>query len=134
MSGSWDATVKAVRSVHQNTDSVIDVIPLGTAFQVIADVVVGDAITAFGGSRYRLAVTVRNQSQLTILHTHVEPEKDVPPSKVRFEKPVRVDIPGGWAAAEDDVLDVIVSFSLKSGLFTDTTAAVGQSFIVSKDE
>jgi hypothetical protein len=133
MPGAWDATVKDVRAVNAGTDNTLDVIKSGDAFDIVAEVEVGEGILSFGGSYYRLTVTVRNQSQLTVYPSIVVPRTDLPASKVKFNQAVRVSFPGGWVAAEDDVLDVSVSFSLKTGVYTDTTAAVGRTFIVSDE-
>jgi hypothetical protein len=133
MSGSWDATVKAVRAVDEGTDNIINVIQAGTAFDILAEIEVGNGILSFGGSRYRLTATVRNQSQFQIIYTGPLPEVQLAPPAggQNLVEQVRVKVPAGWAAAEDDVLDVITSFSLKSGIYTDTTSATGQPFIVS---
>ncbi len=133
MSGSWDATVKAVTAVEKGTTNTLDVIESGKAFDVLVDIEVGKGILAFGGASYRLVATVRNQSQLTVAYPVPVSTAGLPSGGTEnFQTQIVIDIPdAGWAAGEDDVLDVIASFSLKSGQFTDTTSTISRSFLVS---
>ncbi|CAO5251125.1 hypothetical protein [Frankia sp. AgKG'84/4] len=133
MSGSWDATVKAVTAVEKGTANTVDVIESGKTFDVLVDIEVGKGIIAFGGASYRLVATVRNQSQFTVAYAVPASTAQLPSTGTgNFQTQLRINVPDTtWSAAEDDVLDVIASFSLKSGQFTDTTSETSRTFIVS---
>ncbi|WP_462186970.1 MULTISPECIES: hypothetical protein [unclassified Frankia] len=137
MPGQWDATVKSVYAVDSGTNNTIDVIADDKAFDVIADVEIGESLIDFGGAEYTLSVSVRNLSRFVVVATgNVIGKIPVKPGDPRkaFNKPLTVPISAPWfanAAEDGDALDVIAALKVASGRFVNTTVAISPSFIVS---
>ncbi|MCM3884215.1 hypothetical protein [Frankia sp. R82] len=134
MPGYWDATIKSVYAVEQATENTLGVVNPGGAYDILADVEVGGGLISFGGAKYVLTVTVRNQSTYQIVYTDsatgtFSPQGGQLPPTASQE--IRVAVPDTGTASEGDVLDVIATFRLTSGAFTNATTDTSPRFVVS---
>ncbi|MCK9878056.1 hypothetical protein MXD59_20160 [Frankia sp. Ag45/Mut15] len=135
MPGYWDATIKSVYAVEQGTENTLGVVKPGGAYDILADVEVGGGLISFGGAKYVLTVTVRNQSTYQIVYTDsatgtfpAQGGQQLPPTA---SQEIRVAVPDTGTANEGDVLDVIATFRLTSGVFTNATSDTSPRFVVS---
>ncbi|MDT3443828.1 hypothetical protein [Pseudofrankia sp. BMG5.37] len=127
MSG-WDATIKLLHPVDLGTDFEADTVSVGGAFDVIADVEVGEELMGFAGS-YDLWVKVRNLSTSTMLAADYV-NVLLTPIHAPWRDRLHRNIPGGWIATEGDVLEVLASFKMNAGVHHDYSSAISQHFIV----
>ncbi|KJE20703.1 hypothetical protein FF36_04985 [Frankia torreyi] len=132
MPGFWDATIKAVYAADSGTNDTINVIDIGKAFDVVADVEVGGGIISFGGADYLLSVVIRNQSTFSVVFT-ASTGAHLPITKGQTSQTVneqlRLQVPGPWNADDGDVLDVLATFKVTSGNFVNITTVTGSAFL-----
>lgn len=128
MSGTWDATITLVYAVDDGGLCALATVRNGDAFEVVANVRIGRNLMQFV-DRCELFVSVRNLSRSSTLasrhQSHVLTPQDAP-----LEQPLHVKFDGGWRADEGDVLEVLTTFKVTSGINHDYTQSRSAPFIV----
>jgi hypothetical protein len=134
MSGALDANIKLVYPVDTGTFFTIDIVALGAAFEVIANVEVGPTLRSFAPTQV-IRVWLRNLSKSQTIATGSLPPTTIsatPPGP--FNAELRVPIAGGWgaggAADPDDVLTVLAAYKVFQGTNIDQSTAESVNFMV----
>jgi len=132
MPGTFDANLKLVYAVDQGAFFAIDTVGNGKAFDVIANLEIGEDLMAVA-TRYDLSVAVRNLSQST---TPTQLRTTVPvtltPAHADFNEEHRVQFAAGWTGADDgDVLEVVAGLKVTAGVHTDYSLSKSNPFMVS---
>jgi hypothetical protein len=130
MSGNWDSTIKLTYGVDDNQFFAIDTVENGKAFDVVANVEVGKNLMGFA-DREELWVTVRNLTKSRTLLSQKVTNTLTSVEAPRNEQ-LRVNFGAGWQADEGDALDVIATYKLTAGVYTNYSLAFGDPFMVSR--
>jgi len=127
--GTWDANLKLVYAVDQGAFFAIDTVGVGKAFDVIANLEIGDDLMAVA-SKYDVYVAVRNLSQsTTVLSKH--DTVILTPAHTDFNQEHRVSFPTSWTGGNDgDVLEVVAGFKVTAGVHTDYSLSTSNPFMV----
>ena len=128
MSGTWDASIVSAYAVDSAEPFPIDAIANGEKFDVVANIRIGRNLMQFV-DRGELFVSVRNLSRSTTVATRHQ-EYTLTPQKVSLTEAFRVQFASGWEADEGDVLEVLATFKVTSGINYDYSMARGGPFIV----
>ena len=128
MSGTWDATIVSAYAAESAEPFAIDAIANGEKFDVVANIRIGRNLMQFV-DRCELFVSVRNLSRSTTLATQHQ-EYALTPQKASFNEAFRVQFASGWEAGEGDVLEVLTTFKVTSGINYDYSMARSAPFIV----
>lgn len=128
MSGAWDASIRLVYAVNAGSSSAIDTIANGAAFDVLANIRIGeDLMKVVDG--YELFISVRNLSQSdTLLRQHESSQ--LTPRRTALAQTLDVNFGAGWEANEGDVLDVVATFKVMAGVNANYSLASGDRFVV----
>jgi hypothetical protein len=130
MSGTWDANILSAYAVNEGQSFAIDTIKSGERFDVIADIRIGRNLMQFV-DQCDLFVSVRNLSQSNTFLTQHQ-SYTLAPQKAPLNDELRVKFNAGWEEAnEGDVLEVVATFKVTSGINYDYTLARSDPFIVS---
>lgn len=124
---SLDANLKLVYAVDDGNFFTIDTVEIGEAFDVIANVEIGDTFMKFV-DEHTVHVSIVNQSKSEQVAS-VTRNLTLAPSDAALNSEVRVDIPAGWTADVGDVLQVVASYIVRAGNVFDYSHAQGGSFI-----
>jgi hypothetical protein len=128
MSGTWDATIMSAYAVDPGEPFAVDAVRNGEKFDVVANVRIGRNLMQFV-DRGELFVSVRNLSRSTTMvtqHQHYE----LAPQKLALNEAFRVQLASGWSAGEGDVLEVLATFKVTSGINYDYSMTRSAPFIV----
>jgi hypothetical protein len=128
VSGTWDANIVSVYAVESAEPFAIDAIANGEKFDVVANIRIGRNLMQFV-DRCELFVSVRNLSRSTTLATRHQ-QYALTPQKVSLNEAFRVQFASGWEAGEGDVLEVLTTFKVTSGINYDYSMAHSGPFIV----
>jgi hypothetical protein len=128
VSGTWDATIMSAYAVDTAEPFAIDAIANGEKFDVVANIRIGRNLMRFV-DRCELFVSVRNLSRSTTVATRHQGYA-LTPQKVSLTEAFRVQFASGWEANEGDVLEVLATFKVTSGINYDYSMARGGPFIV----
>jgi hypothetical protein len=128
VSGTWDANIVSVYAVDTAEPFAIDAIANGEKFDVVANIRIGRNLMQFV-DRCELFVSVRNLSRSTTVATRHQ-EYALTPQKVSLTEAFRVQFASGWSAGEGDVLEVLATFKVTSGINYDYSMTRGAPFIV----
>ena len=128
MSGTWDATIISTYAVGDGGSFAIDAIRQGEAFDVVANIRVGQNLMQFV-DRCDLFVAVRNLSQSTTLLRQRQ-SYVLTPQKAALTDRLQVKFAAGWTADEGDALEVVTTLKVTSGINSDYTLARSDPFIV----
>jgi hypothetical protein len=131
--GQYDADIKLVYIAEPASTTSADAVDLtNTGFDIRADIEVGAAMRAFGGT-FEVHVAVRNLSQSSTIFNHTTtPPGTVPSSPPgTFEFTEVVNVPAGTAgAAALDALDVVAVLRFAAGANTDHSVSYADPVIV----
>jgi hypothetical protein len=128
MSGTWDATILSASAAEPGEPFAVDAVGNGEKFDVVANVRIGRNLMQFV-DRCELFVAVRNLSRsTTMLSQHQQYE--LTPQKLALNEAFRVQFASGWTAGEGDVLEVLATFKVISGINYDYSMTRGAPFIV----
>jgi hypothetical protein len=128
VSGTWDATIMSAYAVDTAEPFAIDAIANGEKFDVVANIRIGRNLMQFV-DRCELFVSVRNLSRSTTMATRHQ-EYELTPQKASLNEAFRVQFASGWEAGEGDVLDVLTTFKVTSGINYDYSMARSGPLIV----
>jgi hypothetical protein len=128
MSGTWDATILSVHVAGTGEPFAVDAVPNGEKFDVVANVRIGRNLMQFV-DHCDLFVSVRNLTRSTTTayqHQHFA----LTPQKLALNEAFRVQFASGWTAGEGDVLEVLATYKVTSGINYDYTMTRSAPFIV----
>jgi hypothetical protein len=128
MSGTWDATIMSAYAVDAGEPFAVDAVRNGEKFDVVANVRIGRNLMQFV-DRCELFVSVRNLSRSTTMLTQHQ-QYTLAPQKLALNEAFRVQFASGWTASEGDVLEVLVTFKVTSGINYDYSMVSSDPFIV----
>jgi hypothetical protein len=128
MSGTWDANIISTYAVRDGETLAADTVGNGDAFDVVANIRIGKNLMQFF-DRCDLFVSVRNLSRSTTLATRHQ-EYALTPQKASLTEAFRVQFASGWTAGEGDVLEVLATFKVTSGINYDYSMTRSAPFIV----
>jgi hypothetical protein len=128
MSGTWDATILSVHVADTGEPFAVDAVPNGEKFDVVANVRIGRNLMQFV-DRCELFVSVRNLSRSTTMVTQHQ-QHTLAPQKLALNEAFRVQFASGWTAGEGDVLEVLATFKVTSGINYDYSMTRSAPFIV----
>lgn len=129
MPNPWDAVISLLCAVGEGTFVTLDDVPNGVAFDVIANVEIGENLNR-AVDTFDLRVGIRNVTQSTTL-TIVDDSGQLTPDKTPFSERRRVTIAGGWNATTGDVLQAVASYRVTAGVDADVSVAESHPFVVS---
>lgn len=129
MAGDFDARIKLLYPVDQNTFFTLDDVANGATFDVIANVEIGRDLNAVVDS-FDLRVGIVNLTTSASVAT-VNDSGALAPSATDFFQERRVNIAAGWVAAVGDVLQAVASYKVTAGVHTDFSTAESVLFVVS---
>jgi hypothetical protein len=130
MSSDWDASIKLLYATDAGTFFTIDDVSSGAAFDVIANVEIGENLNEHVNS-FVLRVGIVNLTQSSSVFSVDQPGTLTPANNQTFFAEERVNIPAGWAAAVGDVLQAVASYKVTAGANTDFSTAQSNTFVVS---
>ena len=128
MSGTWDATIMSAYAVDTGEPFAVDAVSNGEKFDVVANVRIGRNLMQFV-DRCELFVSVRNLSRSTTMVTQHQ-QHTLAPQKLALNEAFRVQLASGWTAGEGDVLEVLATFKVTSGINYDYSMTRSAPFIV----
>jgi hypothetical protein len=129
---NWDAQIKLLYPADDSTVFTADTVPLNTAFDVLASIEVGQGVMGFATGD-ELTVFVRNLSRSTTLLRVTQP-RTLTPSATGLNENIKVDIPATWTGATQagDVLEIVATYRMDAGIYTDYSSAKSETFIAVK--
>jgi hypothetical protein len=135
MPSPWDASIKLLYAVDQGSFFTLDDLAVDAAFDVIANVEIGENLNEVVDS-FTLRVGIRNLTtsetvSIQELTDQLQPQNNTPRREER-----RVQIPAGWAATGSgsnvgDVLQAVASYKVVAGINTDFSTAESDTFVLS---
>ena len=128
MSGTWDATILSAYAAGTGEPFAVDAVANGDKFDVVANVRIGRNLMQFV-DRCELFVSIRDLSRSTTLVSRHQ-QYELTPQKLALNEAFRVQMASGWTAGEGDVLEVLATFKVTSGINYDYSMAHGAPFIV----
>jgi hypothetical protein len=128
MSGTWDATIMSAYAADTGEPFAVDGVGNGEKFDVVANVRIGRNLMQFV-DRCELFVSVRNLTRSTSA-AYQHQQYTLTPRKLALNEAFRVQFASGWTAGEGDVLEVLATFKVTSGINYDYTMARSTPFIV----
>ena len=128
MSGTWDATIMSAYAVDTGEPFAVDAVRNGEKFDVVANVRIGRNLMQFV-DRCELFVSIRNLSRSTTMASQHQ-QFELVPQKLALNEAFRVQFASGWTAGEGDVLEVLATFKVTSGINYDYSMARSAPFIV----
>lgn len=114
MSGSWDADVMSAYPVDTGEPFAVEALGNGEKFDVVANVRIGRNLMQFV-DQCELFVAVRNLSRSTTT-AYQHQVYALAPQKLALNEAFRVQFASGWTAGEGDVLEVLATFKVTSGI------------------
>jgi hypothetical protein len=129
MPSPWDASIKLLDPVDDNTQFSIDDVPNAAPFDVIANVEIGENLNEHV-DEFVLRVAIRNLTASTTVATEQKAGALTPANNQAFLDRVKVDI-NNWSANVGDVLQAVASYKVVAGINTDFSTAESKTFVVS---
>jgi len=128
MSGTWDATILSAYAAGTGEPFAVDAVANGEKFDVVANVRIGRNLMQFV-DQCELFVSVRNLSRSTTMVSQHQ-QYELTPQKLALNEAFRVQFASGWSAGEGDVLEVLATFKVTSGINYDYSMTRGGPLIV----
>ena len=128
MPSDFDASIKLLYPTDVNTFFTIDDIAKGAAFDVVANVEIGQDLNQ-NVDTFDLRVGIVNLTQSASTKV-VNVSGPLTPAAAPFLKEERVNI-NGWTADIGDVLQVVASYKVTAGVNVDFSTAQSVTFVVS---
>jgi hypothetical protein len=129
MANPGDAVIKLLNPVDDGTDFTIDVLPLNTDYDVMADVEIGEDLNQFVDS-FVLRVAVINVSAAVQVDVKEIKGGLVPKNNTQFFDKVRVDFGPVKNAVTGDVLQAVASYKVIAGATFDVSIKDSVYFVV----
>lgn len=131
MPAHQDATIKLLYAADENSSLTADTVATGAAFDVVARVEIGRDLRRVV-TKEDLFVSVVNRSRATSFPPLVQSNTLAPADdREPGNQELRVKVDPGWTAAEGDVLQIIATYKVIAGVFTDYATATSADVIVS---
>jgi hypothetical protein len=130
MPSPWDASVKLLYAVDAGTFFTIDDVANGDAFDVIANVEIGENLNE-NVDNFVLRVAVRNLTQSTTVQIVDLPGTLTPANNTPFTSEERVSF-NAPNQAVGDVLQAVASYRVNAGANSDFSTAESNTFVVSE--
>lgn len=135
MPSPWDASVKLLYAVDQGLFFTIDDVANDAAFDVIANVEIGENLNEVVDS-HTVRVGIRNLTTSETVAIEEDTAPLTPQDNTPFHAELRVGIPAGWSSTGSgtnvgDVLQAVASYVVVAGVNTDLSTAESNSFVVS---
>lgn len=128
-SNAWDAGIKALYVVAEKTDFSVDVLDLGVAFDVLADVEIGENLNEVV-SRHEVRVSVVNLSTGTRVALELGTENLTAQNNTPRRTQIRVPFGALANSQAGDVLQAIASYKVTAGVNNDVSWAFSEPFVV----
>jgi hypothetical protein len=129
MPSDLDASIKLLYPTDENTFFTIDDVESGKAFDIIANVEIGQDLNQSVDS-FDLRVGIINLTQSTSVVT-VQDNGPLTPASAPHLDERRVNVPAGWTASPGDVLQAVASYKVTAGVNIDYSTAQSVTFVVS---
>jgi hypothetical protein len=129
MPSPWDANIKLLDAVDNNTVNSIDDVANTAPFDVIANVEIGENLNENVDS-FVLRVSIRNLTASVTAATVEKTGTLTPANNTAFFAAEKVDI-DTWTATVGDVLQAVASYKVVAGANTDFSTAESNTFVVS---
>jgi hypothetical protein len=129
MPSPWDANIKLLDAVDNNTVNSIDDVANTAPFDVIANVEIGENLNENVDS-FVLRVSIRNLTASVTAATVEKTGALTPANNTAFFAAEKVDI-DTWNATVGDVLQAVASYKVVAGANTDFSTAESNTFVVS---
>jgi hypothetical protein len=130
MANPEDAVIKLLYAVDDNTFFTADTVGLGEAFDLIANLEMGEDLNEVV-DQLDLFVGVTNLTRSNLVTTKQFTEQLTPADDQTVNREVRVDIDPGWAGAQEgDVLHAVATLKITAGIKTDYSYATSNAFTV----
>jgi hypothetical protein len=133
MANNWDANIKLLYPVDLGTFFTIDNVGRGKAFDVIANVEIGEDLNGVV-DRHDIRVGIVNLTRSKAVGPAVNDGAALSPqSNQPLLQELRINIPGGWDADADagDVLRAVASYRVTAGVHSDASSSLSIDFVVS---
>lgn len=132
MPSPWDASIKLLYPTDKNTFFTVDDIAKGDAFDVIANVEIGENLNE-NVDKFDLRVAIVNVTKSSSVDVQVKSGALTPANNAAHLEEIRVPIPSGWNTKADvgDVLQAVASYKVTAGVNTDFSSAMSTTFVVS---
>jgi hypothetical protein len=128
--GQQDANIKLLYATGENSFCTADTVANGAAFDVVANVEIGRDLRRVV-TKEDLFVSIVNRSQAVAFPPVVQSNTLVPgDDRDALCQELRVKVDPGWPAAEGDVLQIIATYKVTAGVFTDYSTATSADVIV----
>ncbi|MFC4071490.1 hypothetical protein [Actinoplanes subglobosus] len=131
MPGTWDAEIKLLTLVDENTRFTAPTVVNGKTFDVLADVEIGADLMKFV-TKHELFVSVLNVSTgaplpgQPIVFSEVLPPQG---NNLPLNREIRLPV-AGWKASEGDILKAVASYKVSAGVNTDYSTSDTTNSIV----
>ena len=129
MPSDFDASIKLLYPTDVGTFFTIDDVANGAAFDVIANVEIGQDLNQSVDS-FDLNVGIVNLTRSSSVATVTDSGALAPAAAPRLEER-RVNIAAGWTAQVGDVLQAVASYKVTAGVNVDFSTAQSVTFVVS---
>jgi hypothetical protein len=116
-SNQYDANIKLLYIVDDNSFFASDSLTRGEPFDVIGNVEIGKELME-NVETEKLFISVINLSKARLVATG-KVENHLEKAERTHNAELRVNFPGGWDADDGDVLEAVASYRVSTGLFTD---------------
>lgn len=129
MAGDWDANVKLLSAVEVGTTFELNDVANADAFEVIADVEIGESLNEVVDD-FVLRVAVVNLTQLQVVQIVDFPGNLTATKNATFQNTERVPF-NAPNQAVGDVLQAVASYRVNAGANVDFSTAESNTFVVS---
>lgn len=130
MANNFDANIKLLYPVDPGTNFTVDDVAKGKAFEILADVEVGQDLNAVI-NRHDVRVGIVNLTQAKPVGAAVNFGEVLTPAHTPLLKVLRIAIADTGDAQVGDVLQAVASYKATAGVHTDFSTAQSVTFVVS---
>jgi hypothetical protein len=128
MANPEDAAIKLLYAADDNTLFTADTVQNGSAFDLVADVEIGEQIFRVIDS-IDIFASVRNLTRSTSLAL-TKHENVAPQNNNHDRRQVRLDVNSGWTANEGDVLQAVATLKVTYGANAHYSHTESDTFVV----
>jgi hypothetical protein len=129
MANPGDATIKLLYPADDGTFFTLDVLPLNTDYDVIANVEIGEDLNQFV-DRFELRVAVINLTTATQVALAEVKDTLTPANNTQFQAEVRVDFGPIQNSSPGDVMQAVASYKVIAGATYDVSTAQSVTFVI----
>ena len=129
MANPGDASIKLLYPVDDGTFFTLDVLPLNTDFDVIANVEIGEDLNQ-NVDEFVLRVAIINMTTASQVDIQEVKRPLVPENNTQFQEEIRVDFGPIKDSASGDVIQAVASYRVIAGATYDISTAQSVSWVV----